>query len=379
MTAGTASSASWSRTSLAARGRRDTDRAPGPPAHGPARRGGGPGPGTRGRAWIPSGPSSSGSGSGSARSSSGPAGRARDDARALRFVVFWRPATRSRRSTRRRHRPASTSRPTASRRLARTLAPGYSGDPLDTRTRRIPKLQELFRFRDPDGPAAADPPEAGGGSRSWLPSWLAPSPAHADEADEWRELSERLDRWVPASRRAPRTRRSSIAHRSPLSGPSTGEALDARFDDLFRDLVKTVAWQEKLLAPVRPRPERGRPDPVLHGDFGHDADQRPRLAGLLQPGRSSAGAPATTRGPAPRSFGSSWALRESARPRAPLQRGPLVVLRRITAAHGATAATDRPTPPPEMRLVDQAFWEKYQAVSAGQAGDRVLCMPVRRT
>ena len=34
--------------------------------------------------------------------------------------------------------------------------------------------------------------------------------------------------------------------------------------------------------------------------------------------------------------------------------------------------------PPEMRLVDQAFWEKYQAISAGQAGDRVLCMPVRR-
>jgi hypothetical protein len=32
-----------------------------------------------------------------------------------------------------------------------------------------------------------------------------------------------------------------------------------------------------------------------------------------------------------------------------------------------------------MRLVDEAFWEKYQALSTGQAGDRVLCMPVRRS
>ena len=35
--------------------------------------------------------------------------------------------------------------------------------------------------------------------------------------------------------------------------------------------------------------------------------------------------------------------------------------------------------PPEMRLIDQAFWEKYQLVSAGNAGDRVLCMPARRS
>jgi hypothetical protein len=32
-----------------------------------------------------------------------------------------------------------------------------------------------------------------------------------------------------------------------------------------------------------------------------------------------------------------------------------------------------------MRFIDQAFWDKYQAVSTGQAGDRVLCMPVRRS
>jgi hypothetical protein len=31
-----------------------------------------------------------------------------------------------------------------------------------------------------------------------------------------------------------------------------------------------------------------------------------------------------------------------------------------------------------MQLIDRAFWAKYQLVSAGTAGDRVLCMPVRR-
>jgi len=32
-----------------------------------------------------------------------------------------------------------------------------------------------------------------------------------------------------------------------------------------------------------------------------------------------------------------------------------------------------------MQLIDRAFWEKYQAMSSGEAGDRVLCMPVRRS
>ena len=31
--------------------------------------------------------------------------------------------------------------------------------------------------------------------------------------------------------------------------------------------------------------------------------------------------------------------------------------------------------PPHVRAVDRGFWEKYQAVAAGQADARVLCLP----
>jgi hypothetical protein len=53
-----------------------------------------------------------------------------------------------------------------------------------------------------------------------------------------------------------------------------------------------------------------------------------------------------------------------------------------SAYHGGPRRYRRyrmPDTPPELRLVDEAFWEKFQAISSGQAGDRVLCMPVRRT
>ena len=228
------------------RGRRDADRAPGPPAHGPARRDRRPRTGPRGRASIPSGPSSSGSGIGSGRSSSGPArkGARRRPRAAVRGVPGGRRrAGRDRRGGARRR--ASTSRPTAfagwrGRSPRATPATRWS-----TRTRRIPKLQELFRFRDPDGPPRRIRRKPATAPRSWLPSWLSPSSAHADEADEWRELSERLDRWVPASNELP-AYREIVDRLLTLAAERSfdGEALDARFDDLFRDLVKTVAWQE---------------------------------------------------------------------------------------------------------------------------------------
>ena len=53
-----------------------------------------------------------------------------------------------------------------------------------------------------------------------------------------------------------------------------------------------------------------------------------------------------------------------------------------SAYHGGPRRYQRyrmPDAPPQMQLIDQAFWEKYQALSSGQAGDRVLCMPVRRS
>src|SRR5262249_8091019 len=65
------------------------------------------------------------------------------------------------------------------RRLARTLAPGYPGDPLEYTDAPDAKLQELFRIRDPDGPPRRlrrEPPTA---PRPWLDSPPPPPPLPA--------------------------------------------------------------------------------------------------------------------------------------------------------------------------------------------------------
>jgi len=104
-----------------------------------------------------------------------------------------------------------------------------------------PRLQQLFRFRDPDAPprrSRRKPP-----SSSW--HWLAPRAAHAAGDDEWRDLVARLDRWVPETEELP-VHRGTIDRLLTVAAERSldPDALDERFDDLFHHLVKATAWQE---------------------------------------------------------------------------------------------------------------------------------------
>jgi hypothetical protein len=304
-------------------------------------------------------------------------GKGGDDVQALRYVVFI--AAGDALSAIEAVAPAAGLDFSADglRRLARTLAPGYTGDPLEYSDAPDARLQELFRFRDPDGPARRlrRKPAA---PRSWLPTWLAPRPAHADEADEWRELSDRLDRWVPAASELGEYR--DIVDRLLALAAERSfdeEAVGERFDDLFRNLVKAVAWQESCWRQfVR---TRGGVAPIQSttGDVGMMQINVRVWRGFFNPVklRWSAGYNAGAGTEILWQLLGRYGVREARERLSDAARSS------YSAYHGGPRRYRRyrlPDTSPEMRLIDQAFWEKYQAISAGQAGDRVLCMPVRR-
>jgi hypothetical protein len=257
------------------------------------------------------------------------------------------------------------------RRLARSLDPGFPGDPLQRGEGADPRLQELFRFRDPDAP----PRRRRGGPPGTSWRWPGPRPAWADEHDGWRAVGARLAGWVPAPDELARYRELvdrllSLAAERSLDP----DRLEERFDDLYRALVKATAWQESCwrqfvrregrvvpiesstgdvgLMQVNLRVWRGFFDARrLRGDAGYNAGAGAEILHqlLLRYGRREA----------------RERLDDAARATyAAYHRGPAQYRSYCTAAPTSRAAA-----------VFRAFWHKYQAVAAGRAGDRVLCLP----
>jgi hypothetical protein len=301
-----------------------------------------------------------------------------DDARALRYVVFL--AAGDALTAIEAAAPAAGLDFSADglRRLARSLAPGYPGDPLEYSDAPDARLQELFRIRDPDAPPRRVRPRPGAGPRSWLAPWLAPRAAQADEGDEWRELGERLDRWVPAPSELP-AYREVVDRLLTLAAERSfdGEVLDERFEGLFRHLVKAVAWQESCWRQF----VRGRggivPIQSSTGDVGMMQINVRVWRGFFSPARLRWNA-AYNAGAGTEIL---WQLLGRYGVREGRERLADAARSSYSAYHGGPRRYRRyrmPDTPPEMQLIDRAFWDKYQAVSTGQAGDRVLCMPVRR-
>jgi Transglycosylase SLT domain len=300
-----------------------------------------------------------------------------DDARAFRYVVFL--AAGDALTAVEAAAPAAGLDFSADglRRLARTLAPAYQGDPLEYSDAPDPKLQELFRFRDPDAPARRLRRKPGA-PQSWLTPWLSPRLAHADEADEWRDLAERLDRWVPAQGELP-AYREIVARLLTLSAERSfdGEAVGDRFEDLFRNLVQTVAWQESCWRQFVRDPTGVVPLQSSTGDVGMMQINVRVWRGFFNPVklRWNAGYNAGAGTEILWQLLGRYGVREAGERLSDAARAS------YSAYHGGPRRYRRyrlPDTPPDMRLIDQAFWDKYQAVSSGQAGDRVLCMPVRR-
>jgi hypothetical protein len=255
------------------------------------------------------------------------------------------------------------------RRLARMLDPGFVGDPLDQPDPADPRLQELFRFRDPDAPPRRPrslPPGR-------LLNSLRPRPAYADADDEWRALAARLDRWVPSPAEL-RVYRATMEHLLTAAAERSFDAdrLDERFDALFRHLVKATAWQESCW---RQFVDRGGGVTYLESatsDVGlMQVNERVwrgffSVTKLRWNAAYNAGAGAEIllqlliRYGAPEA---STVLENAARAAySAYQGGPARYRRYRTATADSRGGA-----------IDRAFWRKYQAVAAGTANDNVLC------
>jgi hypothetical protein len=261
------------------------------------------------------------------------------------------------------------------RRLAKSLAPDFPGDPLEQPEAADPRLQQLFRFRDPDDPPRRPRRKPPGTSQHWF----APRLAHAAEVDEWRDLGARLDRWVPATDELGRYR-ATVDRLLWVAAERTldPDLLEERFDELFHHLVKATAWQESCWRQF-----------VRRGDGVVYLESATADVGLMQINVRIW-----------RGFFNATKLRWNAAYNAG---AGAEILQHMLVRYGSREARERienaarasyaayhggparyrayRTAPASSRtgFVARAFWEKYQAVAAGVADDRVLCMSRRPT
>jgi hypothetical protein len=259
------------------------------------------------------------------------------------------------------------------RRLARTVAPAHPGDPLEFSDAPDARLQEIFRFRDPDAPPRRPRRHLPGGPGSWL----GPRTAHAQGADEWRAVGDRLDRWVPDDAELA-VYRDTVARLLTLAAERSydPEALPERFDALFTSLVWAVAWQESCWRQFVRTRAGIVPIQSSTGDVGIMQINVRVWRGFFNPVKLrwnaayNAGAGAEILWQLLLRYGTREArerLDNAARATYSAYHGGPQRYRRYRSADVA----------PHLQAVDRAFWEKYQLVRAGRADDRVLCLPPR--
>ena len=252
------------------------------------------------------------------------------------------------------------------RRLARMLAPDYAGDPLAYSEAPDAKLRELFRFNDPEG--TVPPAEV----RPYRRLVVAPTACRTCIRADGRRLADgrpRLDRWVPASGeldayrdtvdRLLRYRRGATAAVNRVAGPLRG---------LYRTWSRP--WPGRRAAggssSSGAAPSRSS---VEHRRRRHHAGEPARVARLLRRREARVGHRLQRRGgrrdprAAPRRA-TEYARRPP--PRERRARDLLRVQRRPGCLPPLSLARRRRAAD---RAIDRAFWEKYQAMAAGQALD----------
>jgi hypothetical protein len=259
------------------------------------------------------------------------------------------------------------------RRLARALDPAYAGDPVEYSESPDPALRRIFRFRDPDGPPRRAPRRPPGGG-----SWLAPRPAWADvAAEEWVVLGRRLDRWVPTPAEL-WAYRDTVARLLVAAADRSydPDLLDERYEGLFLNLVKTVAWQESCWRQFVRQADDVVPLVSRTGDVGLMQINRRVWRGFFDPGRLTwnaaynAGAGTEILLQLLLRYGTREAgarLENAARATYSAYNGGPRRYRRYRSANV----------PPALAAIDRAFWTKYQAMARGAADDLVLCRPMR--
>jgi hypothetical protein len=253
------------------------------------------------------------------------------------------------------------------RRLARILDPEYAGDPVAYSETPDAVLRDLFEFHDPGAGMPSEPPPSDG-------SWFGPRAAYAEPVDEIRPLVQRLDRWVPRQDDI-ETYRDAVARLLAHVTERTAQtnSIEPRFGELYRHLVATTAWQESCWRQFVEKD--GKVTFLLSstGDIGIMQVNRRVWRGFFDLQRLewdvayNAGAGAEILAQLLRRYGVREAgsrLENAARATYAAYNGGPEAYRRYRV-HNAPRA---------QRAIDRAFWDKYQAMAAGQALDFVLCV-----
>jgi len=273
------------------------------------------------------------------------------------------------------------------RRLARTLDPDTVFDPRTRSDAPDPELRKLFGFHEPPAtPLPPDPPAVGPApagpappptTQSWW--WSLGGVAHAAgpaASSELAGIGRKLDRFVPEPEQMD-DYRTLVSRLLDLVAATEREdsRVSAELRTLFRQLVRTTAWQESCwhqfarhgaqvvtlisdtgdvgLMQVNRRVWRGVFDPAaLERDVVYNADAGTQiLAQYLtrygqREGRLAGG--------------------HVARATYAAYNGGPGAYARYRTGRRATAYT---------RKVDAAFWRKFQVAAAGRELDHVPCPP----
>jgi len=260
------------------------------------------------------------------------------------------------------------------RRLARLLEPEFTGDPLAYSEEPDPALRELFDFHEPSASPPLEPEPAAPPSAWW---WPGPRDAHAAElpaSDALAALVRRLDRWVPDDHELSVYRDTLDRLLDHVAAEAQERnALDARVVPIFPHLVKTVAWQESCWRHfVR---QNGKVTYLLSrtGDIGLMQVNRRVWRGFFDLRKLewdvayNGGVGAEILAQLLTRYGQKEAdhqLDNAARATYSAYNGGPGAYRRYRLARVPRA----------QRAIDRAFFEKYRAMSAGQALDFVLCV-----
>lgn len=259
------------------------------------------------------------------------------------------------------------------RRLARMLAPDATGDPLDYEPGVDPRLRELFDFGPPLPPPRPSP---GVDLGAWL---VAPARASPEDMDE---LTGRLNGWVPdlseLDEYLPMVRELlELTVDGVIHGKAAGKLPEA-LTDRYRDLVLATAWQETCWRQFVREGERIRPLRSSAGAVGlmqvtpsvwrgfYDADG---LKGDIAY-NAAAGAEILLH------YLVDYALPQGEHK---VTGDPDGAVRATYAAYNGGPAHLRRYRSADvserLRLIDQAFWEKYRKVRAGDVMAVAGCYP----
>ncbi|HEV7733731.1 MAG TPA: transglycosylase SLT domain-containing protein [Candidatus Binatia bacterium] len=262
------------------------------------------------------------------------------------------------------------------RRLARVLEPDHAGDPLALSDAPDPVLRDLFGFHEPETtpPAAAEPPPPSPTTWWWWPL----ATAHAAEGPPPTDLpgvGRALDRWVPEQQDMVRYR-DLVSQLLDLIAVREGTrgAVGASWQTLYRQLVRTTAWQESCWRQFVE--ENGAVTYLISGtgDVGLMQVNRRVWRGFFDVQKLewdivyNAGAGAEILAQLLTRYG----VREAS------QAGGHAARASYAAYNGGPSAHRRYRSGKARKIdrgVDRAFWKKFQFTAAGQELDHVLCTP----